>query len=285
MKNTLRLMQEAAGDVGGVEFGEIRSLLAEPRAANYVKLAPIITKMIKKDFDQFQDQVEPYILAQIQKWPDTARAIPIAVLAAQIMSHSKNYPAGVLWIAEHAKRHDMPNGKIHISPSMSPFNAVPEAGLGKVNYIPDQLFVSKLLQSEVFQNTPLAHAIFFGLSFDLEDREDRTALAAKNLKHLAWQTKNSEVEEDYGMLFAMHHGHWGDLLDVKHLEVSVRYSNADLFEEHIVGLYSQNARFELLELDVVRTRRFNFNTATLVLQRLGEELGRGTQRIIARSAG
>jgi hypothetical protein len=278
-------MQEAAGDVAGVEFGELRSLLADQSQFSYVKLAPIITKMIKEDFDQFQDQIEPYILGQIRKWPDHARAIPIEALVAQITSHSTNYPSGVLWIAEHAKRHNMPNGRLHISPTRSEFAANKNLGLGKVMFEPDFEFMDSLIKSDVFRNTPLGYAIFYGLDFELDDKEQKQILANINLRHLAWQTKNDAVEQDYGMLSSMRQGNWGKLLDVKHIEISVKYTNPDLFEQHIAELYERGGNFELLELDVVRTRRFNFNTATLVLQRLNAELGQGAQRIIARSAG
>lgn len=288
MNKTIRLIQEATGGEDGV-FGELRSLLASPTPENYLRLAPFITAQYRRDYSRFQDELEPYLEAQLSRWPDSAKAVPLDVMLALAIEASEPIPSGVLWIARNAKRIDGrggdsislvgSDGEISFTGNKLAFGAAKRYTMSMTYYEMKELFTS-----EAFKGSKLKYLTVFGVDFDLmrgDEIYDAIDDKASGLNELVWVPKSDEVDRRGGPLAALAAGRFGNKIgQIRSLNFAASYAVRDAFEEDVRSVYGRGYGFEVLVLDIVNSPGMSLQDAQEIMLRVNADTDRGNQRII-----
>lgn len=291
MNKTIRLIQEATGGEDGV-FGELRSLLASPTPENYLRLAPLITAQYKRDYSRFQDELEPYLEAQLARWPNSAKAVPLNVMLALAIEASEPIPAGVLWIARNAKKIQEIGGKesdsislvgsdgeIHFTGNKLAFGSTKRYTMSMTYYEMKELFTS-----EVFKESRIKYLTVFGVGFDLmrgDEIYDAIDDKASGLSELVWVPKTDEVDRRGGPLAALAAGRFGNKIgQIRSLNFAANYATRDAFEADVRSVYGRGYGFEVLTLDIVDSPGMRLQDAQEIMLRVNADTARGNQRII-----
>jgi hypothetical protein len=247
MKNTLRLMQEAAGDVAGVNFGELRSLLSKPSPENFLKLVPVMAAgFIDKNSKQFSDEVEPYVDSSLASWPASARVAPMALAIVKAMRSWNRYPWALKLIAKHVDSYVVWNETLKITEG-GHANGTPEFNAQEVRYVSSSAFLNNLLGDEAIKRTKIKHA-YFWQEFDLKNDELIRHLADMSLTTFEWLVDNMKLKPDEGALFNISRGDWGDLMNTKRISFNVFYKDVGLFEEHMNDTIRRGGGFDVLKI-------------------------------------
>lgn len=288
MNKTIRLIQEATGGED-VVFGELRSLLASPTPENYLRLAPLITAQYKRDYSRFQDELEPYLEAQLSRWPDSAKAVPLDVMLALAIEASEPIPSGVLWIARNAKRIDgrggdsislvASDGEISFTGNKLAFGATKRYTMSMTYYEMKELFTS-----EAFKGSRHRYLTVFGVDFDLmrgDEIYDVIDDKASGLSELVWVPKADEVDRRGGPLAALAAGRFGNKIgQIRSLNFAAYYAWRDAFEADVRSVYGHGYGFEVLVLDIVNSPGMSLQDAQEIMLRVNADTDRGNQRII-----
>lgn len=289
MRNTIRLMQEAAGD-NERAFGELRSLLAKPSPESFLKLAPLISAEYKRDYDRFEAEIEPYLEAQLARWPDKAKQVPQDFLLASAVQVSRPISAGVLWLTERAHQLNAPrlslvagaDGEARVITSKVYFDKPRDFEVTL-----DEYHLGEVFKSDIFKNTDMVEITVFGALFGLARGMDVWRAIDANSRFLSkfvWVEYFESVEEDEdGMLADMAAARgWNNLAKVREINIAASYTDPDLFEQHIRAVYGIGYGFEVLQLDMRDTSGMTLQDAQRIIARVNEDTRRGNQRIIAR---
>lgn len=306
MKNTIKLIQEATGKESNV-FGELRSLLASPSPQNYLRLAPIITEQHKSNPNQFQSDIEPYLQAQIKRWPDNAKAVPLDILIAlvnatpslasspddlmrgkdRVYTSDKSIPFGVVWIAKNAIKLDGDNlvlegnnGKAKIEVNKTAFGSS-----NPINFKMSYNYLNNLFELEAINKSRLKSIVISGADNDFPDGESLYAIKqqSKSLSKLVWLGVPSSSRNNYGALRFFAHPYSGEekIANIRELKFAVKYTKPDDFEDFLYKIYENNYGFEVLELQIIETRQLSLMDAREIIARVNADVRRGNQRIIA----
>lgn len=305
MKNTIKLIQEAAGKESNV-FGELRSLLASPSPQNYLRIAPIITEQHKSNSKQFQSDIEPYLQAQIDRWPDKAKAVPLDVLIAlvnatpslassptelmmgnkPVYSSDKSIPVGVVWIANNATMLD--GDKLTLISSKGAAEVKGNSiAFGSSKSIKIKLSFNELnilFKLRAIEQSKLREIVISGVDFEFPDLEILYTIdqKAKSMSKMEWFCKASEVRTNFGVLRGLAYPvRNSNIPNVRELGFTVKYTRPDLFEEHLRAVYDKGYGFEVLTLKIVETRQLGLEEAREIIALVNQDTNRGNQRIIA----
>lgn len=224
-------------------FGELRSILEQPRPNSYYKIGQLISDSGVSD-DIIDDEIAPYVESKLKKWPDFLKSLPLRYIFAG-MSNRKSLGGAAKVLIDNARA---------VNGDQLEFYEESHMIFGqefKTNLNQDS--IRNTITHPAIANSKFTAMVCTGCPFSPFEHDDVTNVLvriAPNLKRLHWGVRSEDVESrNKGTLYKLANDKsLAPIANIDRLHIPINYSDLDILLAHVRSLLENGYNFQSMRL-------------------------------------